>query len=60
MFSICGEARYIYLLVWGGVLFRVKFHGMKLKVLGIPHLHGESFQKVEPLISAKDYVPGHR
>jgi hypothetical protein len=40
----------------GGVLLRVKFHWLKFKVLGIPHLHGEAFQEVEPVISAKDYM----
>jgi hypothetical protein len=39
---------------WESVLLRIKFHW--LKVLGIPHLHGGAFQKVEPVISVKDFV----
>jgi hypothetical protein len=35
---------------WGGFLLRVKFHWLRLKVLGIP---GETVQEVEPVISPR-------
>lgn len=37
---------------WEGVLLRVMFHWLRLKILGIAHLHGEAFQEVKPVISA--------
>lgn len=48
-----GETRAIYMKlgVWERVLLRVNFHLLRIKVLGIPHLHGEAFQKIEPIIS---------
>jgi hypothetical protein len=33
---------------WEGLLLRVKFHWLRLKV---SHFHGEGFQGVEPVIS---------
>lgn len=39
----------------GGVLLRVKFHYLRVKFLGIPHLHGEAFQDGEPHNFAKEY-----
>jgi hypothetical protein len=32
------------------VLLKVEFHCMRFKVLGIPHVQGEAFQEVEPVI----------
>lgn len=34
-----------------GIFLRLRFHWLRLKVLGIPHLHKEPFQKVEHVIS---------
>ena len=34
---------------WERVLLMVRFHWPRLKVLGIPHVHGEVFQEVEPM-----------
>lgn len=31
----------------------VRFHWLRFKVLGIPHLHEEAFQEVEPVISLR-------
>ena len=39
---------YINLGKWEGVLLRVKFHRLRLKVRGILRLHGEAFEEVEP------------
>ena len=52
---ICDESRAIYMTLgeWEGVLLRVKFHWLKLKVLGIPRLHEEAFQEVELVISPR-------
>jgi hypothetical protein len=36
---------------WEGVLLRMNFHWLRLKILGLPHLHGEAFQEIEPVIS---------
>lgn len=37
---------------WEGLL-GMKFDWLKLKGLGLPHLHVEAVQEVEPVISAK-------
>ena len=34
---------------WEGVLLRVNFHWLMLKVLGIPYLHGEATQSHQAL-----------
>jgi hypothetical protein len=45
---------YIYeLREWEGVFLRVQFYWLRPKVLGIPYLHGEAFQEVEPVISPR-------
>lgn len=44
---------YIILGKWEWVHLRVKFHWLSFKVLGIPRLHGEEFQKTERVISPK-------
>ena len=31
---------------WEGLLLRVRFHWLRLKILGIAHLHEEAFQEV--------------
>jgi hypothetical protein len=31
----------------------VKFHWLRFKVLEMPHVHGEAFQEVEPVISPR-------
>lgn len=54
IFSLCflfGVNRdYIDLGECEGVLFRMKFHWLRLNVPGISHLHGKAFQEVEPVI----------
>lgn len=54
VFFTHGEQDYINLgkLVYIGFL-RVKFHWWRLKVLGTPRLHGEAFQKGEPVVSPR-------
>ena len=32
----------VYLEEWEGLLLMLKFHWLRLKVLGRPHLHGEA------------------
>jgi hypothetical protein len=34
---------------WEGVLLRVKFHWLELKILGMPYLYGETFQESQVL-----------
>ena len=55
---IRGESRAMYMNLgeWGSILLRIKFHWLRLKALGISHLHGEAFRKVEPVISTKDFM----
>ena len=50
-----GESKAIYMNPgeWGEVLLRVQFQWLRFKVLPIPHLHGEAFQKNEPVISSR-------
>jgi hypothetical protein len=45
-----GELVYVNLGKWEGVLLRAKFHWLRLKILGIHHLHGEAFKEVESII----------
>ena len=49
-------AMHVNLGEWGSILLRIKVHWLRLKVLGISHLHGEAFRKVELVISAKDFM----
>lgn len=42
---IWGESRAIHMK-----FLRVKFHWLRLKVLGILHLHGEAFQESQLLV----------
>lgn len=55
IYFIQGQSRAIHINPgeWKGVL-RVKFHELRFKVQGIPHLHGKTFQEIEPVISSKD------
>lgn len=41
---------YVNLGEWEGVLFRVKFHWLRLNVQGTSHLHRVAFQEVEPVM----------
>ena len=40
---------YMDLGEWEGVLLRVKFHWLELKILGMPYLYGETFQESQVL-----------
>lgn len=46
-----GESRTIYMKLgeWERVLLKVKFHWLRLRVLGIPHLHRETSQESQVL-----------
>lgn len=48
---IWGESRAIYVNLgdWKEVHLRVKFHWLRLKVLGTPHLHGKAFWESQVL-----------
>lgn len=47
---------YIKLGKWEGFFLRVKFLWLRLKALGVPHLHVDIFQEAEPLILPKNCV----
>lgn len=59
MYFSWGEVRAIY-GEWEGVLLRLKFHWLRCKVLGIPHLHGEACRDVEPCNFPGYYVTSLR